>query len=101
MGSRLPRKAPTNMTPLTWIRCPAPPSTARRRRPGRPVGYAVGCAGSRDGLSDRHPMEDNAMSDLRLIVVGAAGRMGQTVIRTVAATPGFQLAAAIERPGSN
>lgn len=41
------------------------------------------------------------MSDLRLIVVGAAGRMGQTVIRTVAATPGFRLAAALERPGSN
>jgi 4-hydroxy-tetrahydrodipicolinate reductase len=41
------------------------------------------------------------MSDLRLIVVGAAGRMGQTVIRTMAATPGVKLAAAIERPGSN
>lgn len=41
------------------------------------------------------------MSDLRLVVVGAAGRMGQTLIRTVVATPGYALAGAVERPGSN
>lgn len=41
------------------------------------------------------------MSDLRLVVVGAAGRMGQTLIRMVAATPGYALAGAVERPGSN
>lgn len=40
------------------------------------------------------------MSDMRLIVVGAAGRMGQALIRAVQRTPGVALAAAIEREGS-
>lgn len=35
-----------------------------------------------------------------LVVVGAGGRMGLTLIRTIADTPGARLAAAIERPGS-
>jgi 4-hydroxy-tetrahydrodipicolinate reductase len=37
------------------------------------------------------------MTDMRLIVVGAAGRMGRTLIRVVAETPGVTLAGAIER----
>lgn len=40
------------------------------------------------------------MSDMRLVVAGAGGRMGQTLIRLIAATPGLVLAGAIERPGS-
>jgi len=40
------------------------------------------------------------MSDMGLVVVGAAGRMGQTLIRTVNAMPGAKVAAAIERAGS-
>jgi 4-hydroxy-tetrahydrodipicolinate reductase len=40
------------------------------------------------------------MSTMGLVVVGAAGRMGQTLIRMIAATPGAHLAGAIERPGS-
>jgi 4-hydroxy-tetrahydrodipicolinate reductase len=39
------------------------------------------------------------MSDMRLVVVGAAGRMGQALVRAVQATPGVVLAAAIERAG--
>lgn len=35
-----------------------------------------------------------------LIVVGAAGRMGQALIRTIAEVDGVHLAGAIERPGS-
>lgn len=35
-----------------------------------------------------------------LIVVGAAGRMGQSLIRTIAEIDGVHLAGAIERPGS-
>ncbi|HHZ09840.1 MAG TPA: 4-hydroxy-tetrahydrodipicolinate reductase [Rhizobiales bacterium] len=35
-----------------------------------------------------------------LVVVGAAGRMGQTLIRTIAAMDGVRLAGAIERPGA-
>ncbi|MDP3526861.1 MAG: 4-hydroxy-tetrahydrodipicolinate reductase, partial [Hoeflea sp.] len=35
-----------------------------------------------------------------LIVVGAAGRMGRTLIRTIADMEGVHLAGAIERPGS-
>jgi 4-hydroxy-tetrahydrodipicolinate reductase len=40
------------------------------------------------------------MSDMRLVVVGAAGRMGQALVRVVQATPGVVLAGAIEREGS-
>lgn len=38
--------------------------------------------------------------DMKLVVVGAAGRMGQTLIRVIQDTPGVKLHAAIEREGS-
>ncbi|TCL71970.1 dihydrodipicolinate reductase [Rhizobium sp. BK251] len=37
---------------------------------------------------------------MKLVVVGAAGRMGQTLIRLIHSTPATVLHAAIERPGS-
>jgi 4-hydroxy-tetrahydrodipicolinate reductase len=37
---------------------------------------------------------------MRLVIVGAAGRMGQALVRAVQRTPGVALAAAIERTGS-
>ena len=40
------------------------------------------------------------MSDMGLIVVGAAGRMGRTLIRVIAETPGVTLAGAVERAGA-
>jgi len=40
------------------------------------------------------------MSAMGLVVVGAAGRMGRTLVRVVAETPGVRLVAAIERPGA-
>jgi 4-hydroxy-tetrahydrodipicolinate reductase len=40
------------------------------------------------------------MSEMRLVVVGAAGRMGRAVIRAALAHPGVTVAAAVERPGS-
>jgi 4-hydroxy-tetrahydrodipicolinate reductase len=40
------------------------------------------------------------MSDMRLVVVGAAGRMGQMLVKAIAATEGVVVAAALERPGS-
>ncbi len=39
-------------------------------------------------------------NDMKLVVVGAAGRMGQTLIRVISETPGVTLHAAIEREGS-
>jgi 4-hydroxy-tetrahydrodipicolinate reductase len=39
------------------------------------------------------------MTDMRLVVVGAGGRMGRTLIRAIAETKGCVLAAAIEREG--
>ncbi len=39
-------------------------------------------------------------ADMGLVVVGAAGRMGQALIRMVASMPGARLAGAIVRPGS-
>ncbi|MGH7005960.1 MAG: 4-hydroxy-tetrahydrodipicolinate reductase, partial [Alphaproteobacteria bacterium] len=41
--------------------------------------------------------EETAMN---LAVVGAAGRMGQTLIRVIHETPGARLSGAIERTGS-
>jgi 4-hydroxy-tetrahydrodipicolinate reductase len=40
------------------------------------------------------------MADMRLIVVGAAGRMGRTLVRAIAETAGVTLAGAIEREGA-
>src|SRR4051794_41780936 len=40
------------------------------------------------------------MSDLRLIVAGAGGRMGRTLIHTIAAIDGATLAGAVEAAGS-
>src|SRR6185436_5088737 len=40
------------------------------------------------------------MSDMRLIVAGAGGRMGRTLVKAVAETKGLVLAGAIEGPGS-
>lgn len=42
-----------------------------------------------------------ATGSMGLIVVGAAGRMGQALIRTIAEIDGVHLAGAIERPGSH
>jgi len=39
------------------------------------------------------------MSDCRIGVVGAAGRMGRVLLRLASTTPGFRLAAGSERPG--
>ncbi len=41
-----------------------------------------------------------AAQDMKLVVVGAAGRMGQTLIRVIQETDGVTLHAAIEREGS-
>lgn len=41
------------------------------------------------------------MTDMRLVVVGAAGRMGRMLIKAIAATEGCTLSAAIERSGSD
>jgi 4-hydroxy-tetrahydrodipicolinate reductase len=40
------------------------------------------------------------MSDIRIVVAGAAGRMGQTLIRTIAETKGCVVAGALEAPGN-
>ena len=40
------------------------------------------------------------MPDIRIAVMGAAGRMGQTLVRAVAVTPGLVIAGATEQAGS-
>src|SRR3954463_8873064 len=47
------------------------------------------------GADRRH-----AMTELRLIVAGAGGRMGRTLVRAIADTPGMTLAGASEAAGS-
>lgn len=41
------------------------------------------------------------MSDMRLIVAGAGGRMGRALVRAIHETPGAVLAGALEAPGSD
>jgi 4-hydroxy-tetrahydrodipicolinate reductase len=60
------------------------------------------------GNPDKHGFEkqgEQGMStnagSMGLIVVGAAGRMGQSLIRAIAEIDGVHLAGAIERPGSD
>src|SRR6201987_2516063 len=40
------------------------------------------------------------MADMRLIVAGAGGRMGRTLIKAIAETKGLALAGAVDAPGS-
>ena len=40
------------------------------------------------------------MNELRLVVVGAAGRMGRMLTQIIPDTLGVRLTAALERPGS-
>jgi 4-hydroxy-tetrahydrodipicolinate reductase len=40
------------------------------------------------------------MTDMGLVVVGAAGRMGRMLVKTIAETEGCTLAGAVEQPGS-
>jgi 4-hydroxy-tetrahydrodipicolinate reductase len=44
--------------------------------------------------------EDHTMSDMRLIVAGAGGRMGRALTRAIADSKGAVLAGALEAPGS-
>jgi 4-hydroxy-tetrahydrodipicolinate reductase len=44
--------------------------------------------------------ENSGMTEMRLVVVGAAGRMGRMLIRAVAEAQGCRLVGAIEREGS-
>jgi 4-hydroxy-tetrahydrodipicolinate reductase len=39
-------------------------------------------------------------TDMRLVVIGAAGRMGHALVRVIEETPGVVLSGALERPGS-
>ena len=41
------------------------------------------------------------MSDMGLVVVGAAGRMGQALIRAIHTIPGARVVGAVERAGSD
>ncbi len=45
-------------------------------------------------------VEVPVMSDMRLVVTGAGGRMGRMLVAAVQATPGVVLSAALARPGS-
>src|SRR5262245_29323860 len=40
------------------------------------------------------------MADMRLVVAGAGGRMGRTLVRTIEATPGVALVGALAAPAS-
>jgi 4-hydroxy-tetrahydrodipicolinate reductase len=51
-------------------------------------------------MKARSPLKEKSMSDMRLVVVGAAGRMGQALVRAILRTSGVMLSAAIEREGS-
>ena len=41
------------------------------------------------------------MSEMKIVIAGAAGRMGRMLVQTVTATPGAVVSGALERPGSS
>lgn len=41
------------------------------------------------------------MDEMKLVVVGAAGRMGRALVRMIVETPGVALSGAVERPGAS
>jgi 4-hydroxy-tetrahydrodipicolinate reductase len=45
-------------------------------------------------------MTDKPLPEMGLVVVGAAGRMGQALVRAIHAAPGVRLSGAVERGGS-
>src|SRR5262249_24083811 len=73
---------------LTWPR----PAV---RHVGRVAFLGVGVPLYRPGWAG-----EKSMSDMRLIVAGAGGRMGRTLIHAIAATDGATLAGAVDAPGS-
>ncbi len=50
--------------------------------------------------ADLSDWKDRSMTDMRLVVTGAAGRMGQALVRAILRGSGVTLAAALEREGS-
>jgi 4-hydroxy-tetrahydrodipicolinate reductase len=44
---------------------------------------------------------DSEMAEMRLVVTGAAGRMGRMLIKAIHETPGVALSGALERPGAS
>jgi 4-hydroxy-tetrahydrodipicolinate reductase len=40
------------------------------------------------------------MADMRLVILGAGGRMGRTLVKTIADTPGAVVVGGVEQPGS-
>src|SRR5262245_307439 len=61
-----------------------------------PVTFLRGCA----SLYRQPTPGETSMSDMRLIVAGAGGRMGRTLIHAIAATDGVILAGAVEADSS-
>src|ERR1700753_2024193 len=67
------------------------PLALRDRWPGRLPEQAAPAIRQRRGLE---------MSDMRLIVAGAGGRMGRALTRVISETPGAVIAGALDAPGS-
>src|SRR5712672_3685685 len=55
----------------------------------------IGCPGY-----TARPVRGSKMSDMRLIVAGAGGRMGRALTRVISETSGTVLTGALEAPGS-
>src|SRR3546814_19053696 len=64
------------------------------------TGCAAGAVGMYygDGSNERR---ERAMADLGIGVVGASGRMGPMLVRSVTEMEGLRVVAAIERPGAD
>src|SRR5690606_39072063 len=76
-----------------WAVLPAAERTdARSAGRGRRGGAGAAPVCSRGG--------ERSVSEMGLVVVGAGGRMGQTLIRTIHEMDGVRLAGAVEREGS-
>src|SRR6266576_4324788 len=68
--------------------------------PGHDESLDLGLIGCRNSLPRLYGKGEVDMSDMRLIVAGAGGRMGRALTRAISETSGAVLTGALEAPGS-
>src|SRR4029077_9729911 len=72
-------------------------------RPGHPAGGPRLLARQRAAIPASYgdsPSLRRTMADMRVVIAGAGGRMGRTLIHAIAATKGLTLAGAVDAPGA-
>ena len=84
----------------TALACYDSPEYQGARRCANPSRTATSSSSKATTDRNRLSRTRGAMADMRLVVTGAAGRMGRMLVKAIAETPGVTLGGALERAGS-